>query len=431
MNEAPSRFKSIAMAVLAVLVALALVALTSNLLGQGAGGNGGSGGVVLPLPKSAAARIRMIERQEVAIRGLRSLHPVTVRLLTSAAFTRRVLKILGGQNSAASNKINRAEMVLPGLVPPSTNLGGALTKAYAQQIIGLYDHQSKRLYIRNSGQALGIDRWTIAHEYTHAMQDQHFDLARVEPYSTHWTYHNSDAYLAEKSLIEGDAVDVQYAYLDDYYSTSERAALIRQQQSLPSTTGVPRALEEQFNFPYTAGPSYVTYLLHLGGYAAVNQAFRHPPHTTYQLMFPGRAVHPRAVHLHHVLGRFRDWTVLDDDVDGAFGYRQLVEQYAGNNAAGNLASLWRGDRYVLLRHGSRYAMYMKSAYAGPAATAQAAAIIQDSLAVRFRGLRAFHGAQWGERGHIFGAMWVHSHFISLAYGYSPSIVRALVKSTTR
>jgi hypothetical protein len=412
--------------VIVVLIAFVALPLSYDLLSSRGSGDQG---VVAPLPSQVSAAIRVIERQEVAIRGLTPLKKVKINFVPPARFVAKISRMLQSGNTPHEIGISKTESTLAGEVPPATNLEHILTSSLPTEVVGLYDRHSKQLFVKNTGQALGIDRWTIAHEYTHALQDQHFGLTRLEPDQSHWKLHNSDEELAVHSLVEGDAVDVQYAYLERYYSPSERQALYQQQQSTPSPV-VPRTIQEQFDFPYTTGPNYVNYLLQQGGYGAVNRAFRHPPTTTYQLMFPGNSNYVRHLKITSVLGDFRNWAIVDDDVNGAFGYQQLVEQFVSPGLANRLASLWRGDRYLLIHRGGRYAMYMRSVYANGAAAQEAGNIIRLSLAKRFDGLHNLHGRMWAGKAGTFAAIHTRSNRVILAYGHSRKTVLRLVASPT-
>ena len=172
--------------------------------------------------------------------------------------------------------------------PFRTDLAPGQRPQSHDQLVSLPGRRLVRQPVQNTvhsdtGQALGIDRWYIAHEYTHALQDQHFHLSKLQRFPIHHHIHNSDAYTAVHALIEGDAVTVQNNFMETYYTQSEKQALFRQIEST-RTAALPRALEEQFTFPYTAGPTYVQHLVQTGGYRVVDAAFRHPPTTSYQIL---------------------------------------------------------------------------------------------------------------------------------------------------
>lgn len=382
-------------------------------------------GAITSVHNSKTARIHQIEVEAAGIRRLRPLRPVHAVLLGNKAFDHEIASTYRQGNSRHDLDISHVEAVMIGLIRPSVNLMRLLTHGLTQEVVGLYDKGTKKLFIRNNGNALGIDRWTIAHEFTHALQDQHFHLKRVQPSQAHWSQRNSDAALAEHSLIEGDAVHVQYAYLQDYYAASEVAALQRE-LSAYHTAPVPPLINEQFQFPYTDGLSYVNYLLARGGYAAVNRAFLHPPSSTFEIMFPGARIWPVPMHLHHVLGAFRTWKIEDNDVNGAFGYYQLAEQHASHQASIRLAALWRGDRYLLLRSGKRYGMYLRSVYQNPHSALEAAAIVRLSLAHRFhQSVNRFSVRDWMGSGHTFAAVAVTGRRVDLAYAPTAILAKTL------
>jgi hypothetical protein len=76
--------------------------------------------------------------------------------------------------------VERTERVLRavGLLGGSTDLGSAVTKAQRSGTLALYSFDRKEVLVR--GTTLDTARRvTIAHELTHALQDQHFDLGNI------------------------------------------------------------------------------------------------------------------------------------------------------------------------------------------------------------------------------------------------------------
>lgn len=110
---------------------------------------------------------------------------------------------------------------------------------------------------------------------------------------------------------------------------------------------------------------------------------------------------------------------MDDDVDGAFGYKQLVERYVSATAASELESIWRGDRYVLLSKGKDHAMVFESAYAKASDARAALRTIADSLHTRFhKPIRSAHGNVWsGSPGQVAG---LHRYGNTVVLAYAPS-----------
>ena len=49
-----------------------------------------------------------------------------------------------------------------------------------QRVVGYYDTLSKQLVFLGSSDPSPGERVTLAHELTHALEDQHFDLSRID-----------------------------------------------------------------------------------------------------------------------------------------------------------------------------------------------------------------------------------------------------------
>jgi hypothetical protein len=134
-----------------------------------------------------------------------------------------------------------------------------------------------------------MGRGVLLHEMFHALQDQHFDLARlhaeVEPLG-------ADAQRALRALIEGEAM----------LAVSEIMSYdFEQHAHLPETGPIdPERFEKIFH--YGSGLRYVRALRDAGGWARVDAAFAAPPRTTMEIFHLERlapdylAPHERRVH---------------------------------------------------------------------------------------------------------------------------------------
>ena len=111
------------------------------------------------------------------------------------------------------------EMIFLGLLPRGTDYHRIIFQGVAGQLLGLYDYYSGVLYVRReANRVFGPDRWAIAHEYTHALQDQHYGAQRLMPDENRLTYRNSDALEAHHALAEGDATNTQYLFISREYT---------------------------------------------------------------------------------------------------------------------------------------------------------------------------------------------------------------------
>jgi len=381
------------------------------------------------LSKATQRRIHRIEVQTMGLRHLKQLRSVRVEFLGNRAFNHFIAGTYKQANSNSQLHIADVEDVMLGLISPRLNLAKVVTGGLTSQVVGLYDKHRKVLFIRNTGRALTVNRWVIAHEFTHALQDQHFGLSKVEPDQSHWKLKNSDAELAQHSLIEGDAVNIQYTYARTFYDPQDLAALNREIGSV-GPSHVPAIIEQQFQFPYQEGLLYVYHLLQSGGFSRDDQAFRHPPNSTFEVMFPGQNVVPANPRISKLGGSFKPWKRRDDDVIGAFGYYQLVERWESRARANQLASLWRGDRYLLLYRRGHYAMYLDASFGTSRSARVAASILESAVAKRFHHrLAHFHGGVWTGAHGTYVAARISGHKVFMAYAPAASIARSMVVAT--
>ena len=89
------------------------------------------------------------------------------------------------------------------LVPRDTDLAKAMAAQQASDVGGFYDPRTKRLYVR-SATLNPLAQVIVVHELTHALDDQYFDLAKLQRRAK-----SGDEDEAILSLIEGDARSVE------------------------------------------------------------------------------------------------------------------------------------------------------------------------------------------------------------------------------
>src|SRR5207253_5202995 len=90
-------------------------------------------------------------------------------------------------------------------------------------------------------------------------------------------------------LAEGDAVVTSVLWAQRNLSPQELVQVVRASGSGPAPPKtVPRFLVALMDFPYEAGPVFIQALLQRGGSRAVDDAFRHPPVYTEQVLHPDR-----------------------------------------------------------------------------------------------------------------------------------------------
>jgi len=168
-----------------------------------------------------------------------------------------------------------------GLIGGDVDLGQAVNDAQAGNVIALYDPESKKIKVRGTGQFTVETRVTLAHELTHVLQDQHFDLQKLDKAAADSKTGSSDALTG---LIEGDAERIEKKYLAE-----QSAAARAEYEKLSNATSddarergkdIPPVIETYFGAPYIYGPQVVSILEHTGGNRAIDDAITGPTPTT-------------------------------------------------------------------------------------------------------------------------------------------------------
>jgi hypothetical protein len=124
---------------------------------------------------------------------------------------------------------------------------------------------------------------TFAHEFTHALQDQSFDLNHFDLEEVG----EGDRGLAVLSLIEGDATAVMTVWAQQNLSLVELLQLSQEAsdpKALEILNNLPPIIREGALFPYQQGLTFVLALQAQGGEPAVDDGFDRPPVSTEQVI---------------------------------------------------------------------------------------------------------------------------------------------------
>lgn len=143
-------------------------------------------------------------------------------------------------------------------------------KDAAKKVQGYYSIKEKTLYVYDDLTG-AYERGVLIHEMVHALQDQHFGLAKL-----HQPIFDSDAELARAALIEGDAT---FTMIELLKKDQPKAAMMLE-------APLEKAKDVQTAFLYAQGARYVKALKERGGWGAVNAAYKFPPRSTAAVLHP-------------------------------------------------------------------------------------------------------------------------------------------------
>jgi hypothetical protein len=339
---------------------LAILALVALLVGAGAllGGGGGAATEGGGSPRAGAAgaarvtsqRIERIERRVERLRGLRFRRPVGVEVVSPAQARRVGLAEMRRSEPPARRRASEELLKLLGLLPPQADAGRIMAAIFAEQVAGFYDPRDGRLALVRGA---GVDDITLAHELTHALEDQHFDLERLGDGP------GDDRSTAEQALAEGTATLVMERYAARWPSETPVGDALAGLTQVTSATPLPAYTMRSLIFPYIQGERFVSALREAGGgdWRLVDVALRdRPPTTSAEILEPDRWL--RAQQPAHVAlgatGPLRTaggWRRLTSSTLGAEDLAALLAIDSGPLAARELTAGWRGGRYALWRRG--------------------------------------------------------------------------------
>ncbi len=265
---------------------------------------------------------------------------------------------------------SEASMKKFGLLPQDFDLGKFLLDLLEDQVAGYYDPKTKTVYLLD-WVTPEAQHPVLAHELTHALQDQNFDLdrwlkvrddQRDNPDNLDAGADEEQAARQAVSEGQGMAVMMDYVLEPTGHSLADTpgAGEIFKQNTMdhagdsPIFASAPLYLREMVIFPYTYGLSFLEDLLSRGGKEmAFAGAFKNPPHDTREIMQPdsyldGQHVEPlRLPRLADLLKK--NYVGYDSGSVGEFDVYVLLKQYSGPELAEKLSMAWRGGVYYLGR----------------------------------------------------------------------------------
>ena len=232
-----------------------------------------------------------VAREVERLRGLRFRATPKPGYVQRKAFERRLRAELD-RYPAAEADVDERVLTALGALPPGTDLKALLRSALPGQVAGYYDPKDGRLVVRSDAQRKlsAIERLTLAHELVHALTDQALDLpsyleADAPPAGL------EDAAAAGIALVEGDAMLITDAYAARHISLADALSGVGSALAGGDEFArLPHFIQASVLFPYEEGPAFVCALFTRGGWRAVDRAYRRPPASTAEILFPERYV---------------------------------------------------------------------------------------------------------------------------------------------
>lgn len=237
-------------------------------------------------PPQIATQIEEVVRQVPPLRELEPLREVPYQFVSREEFQAYLAELLEEEVDPVLLATEERLLKRLDLLPDDTDLAALLLELYGAQVAAYYQPLDGNFYIiERDADFAALDRMIVAHEYTHALQDQHFDLrgTRITDPS------QGDAALAQLAVVEGDATLLMTYWAQANLSLGELLEVLA--ESLTPTDaetleGMPPILNRQLIFPYAEGATFVGTIQREGDWEQVNAMFADPPASTEQILHP-------------------------------------------------------------------------------------------------------------------------------------------------
>jgi hypothetical protein len=319
-----------------------------------------------------------IQKEVEEIRGAKFKHPVDVKIIDKAGFIKYAMMRTEEMTTPAELQAEEEIGKMLGLIPADMDLMQATLDLLEGQVGGFYD-PAGNIFFLMEGFTGDIARVILAHELTHALDDQFHDLdggfeARMQ---------NGDSLSAYQSVVEGSGTAAMNSWTMAHMADLDLAGLAGQDSmGMEAMAESPVSLWKPMLASYMAGNQFLTKgqsILRKAArkidrkaardiklHTAIERAFEKPPLSMEQVLHPekywdeSKRDDPKAVevsiaapegwevHKRTVLGEMQIALLTDDaePIDLTNPMELMTMKYTNDAAAG-----WGGDQLALYAKG--------------------------------------------------------------------------------
>ncbi len=363
--------------ILAALFTAACFLVAVPQVRTGAQPQAGTAAVQEPDTSPLLSQADQVLHQMSRLTGLPIKAPVKKKVVSRPEVRELLIHNLHTEYTPAQIHVQEATLRALGLISKSFDMEKFLISFYTEQAAGFYDPHTKTMYIADWIPP-DMQQMVLAHELTHALQDQNFNLEHY----MRAVRKDDDAEAARQAVVEGYATAAMFqnmlggAQLANLPSFDEVVApLIRQQMTeFPVFAKAPFFFRLQALFPYIQGASFIEQGLRRADWKSLNVLFTSPPSST-------KAISQPDVYFNHVslpavqlprptpLSSVPGLKVLDENTLGELGFNALLGQFLSEDKAKAASSAWMGDRYIVYEGPATqsYALAARTLWANPEA----------------------------------------------------------------
>jgi hypothetical protein len=239
-------------------------------------------------PARADALLREIGAKVEELRRLKFKAPVAMQVIDGAA-ARETFKGKISPRHEVELRHTTSAYVHLGLVPRSADLLERILDVAEKDVSGFYEHGSKTFYLLSHVSADEV-RSVVAHELTHALEDQHYDLAALAGKAA-----SDDHATAISALVEGSATVVMLAFLsrEQGEKTASEELERTEAKRVERLRIAPSFTQRSLVLPYILGFTFLLrgrpwgWITEGGVYLSdLERAYAQPPASTRQILHP-------------------------------------------------------------------------------------------------------------------------------------------------
>ncbi len=250
-----------------------------------------------------------------------------------------------------------------GVLPEGTNIRDELLEYGATQVIGYYDTVTGELVFLGQEDPTPLERLTLAHELTHAIDDQRFGLEKVDVLGAECREEELQATLG---LVEGNATFFMLRWAQTFLTVEEQIELSAEAAAQqPPPSDIPPFIDAMQQWPYTAGLRFITAIEAEGGLEAVDAAFLDMPVTSEQILHPERYPNdvPTPVDVPDLASQLGGgWEDLDVQPVGEIWLDVALGLRLDGVDASQATAGWDGGIYRAWSDGDRVALVLATAW---------------------------------------------------------------------
>ena len=235
-----------------------------------------------PTPPAIAATMRQLEQ----IRGFGFTEPVVAEPVTQREIAQGYLEYFEATFPEDYYERKSEAWRTIGVLPGDRGILESLEEYVTSEVIGYYDTLTGELVFIGTEDPSPLERVTLAHELTHAIDDQRFGLETLDVLGATCSDEESEAATA---VVEGNATFFMLRWATTFLTAEEQVELASEAAGqAPPPSDVPPFIDALQAWSYTEGLSFITAIELRGGVDAIDEAFLDLPVSTEQIIHPER-----------------------------------------------------------------------------------------------------------------------------------------------